>query len=114
MNTKLFGLAGALGALMLTATPASAQPTPASYHWGDRTLAQRENTLANRADRDWDDGWIDRAQFLNVTKAIANVRRDEDRLRDEQAGELTGDQMANLQDRLDRVAGQMNGMDGAL
>ena len=51
---------------------------------------------------------------MNVTKAIANVRRDEDRLRDEQAGELTGDQMANLQDRLDAVAGQMNGMDGAL
>jgi hypothetical protein len=113
LNMKLYGLAGvsAVSALILATVPANAQPMTSSSSWANRTLAQRENALVSRADHDWDDGFMDRTQFLRVTNAIANVRRDEDRLRDEQAGELTGGQMASLQDRLDGVAGQINWMD---
>jgi predicted transglutaminase-like cysteine proteinase len=113
MKTMLLGLTGlgALAALSLAAASASAQVASAPYDWGNRTLAQREDALTSRAHHSWDDGWIDQAQFLGVTNEIAGVQRAEDRLRNEQSGELTSRQMTNLQDRNDRVASQINRMD---
>jgi hypothetical protein len=112
---KPFGLAllGAASASLLAfAAPAvHAQAVDASAVVGEHgnwTLKERENWLYSRLDKARDDGSIDHHEFDRVHHDLASIRDDEDRLRDAHDGQLTDNETANLEARLDGVASQIH------
>jgi hypothetical protein len=75
---------------------------------GNWTLKDREHWLFSRLDRARDDGSIDGHEYGRVRHEMDNIRADEDRMRDSHDGQLTDNQSASLEARLDSVADQIH------
>jgi len=75
---------------------------------GDWTLKDREHWLFSRLDKARDDGSIDGHEYDRVKHEMDNIRADEDRMRDSHDGQLTDNQSAELEARLDSVATQIH------
>ncbi len=107
-------LAKGSAALLLALTPLAAVHAQAvdanavvSDH-GDWTLRQREDWLKDRLDKAKDDHSIDRAEYDRVHDHLNEIRHDEDRMRDRHDGQLTDNETATLEARLDGVADQIH------
>jgi len=125
MKPLVLSLAGAaaVAALMASAIPAAhaqsyvrdpayvGAPVDASVvvaDHGDWTLKDREHWLFSRLDKARDDGSIDGHEYDRVKHEMDNIRADEDRMRDSHDGQLTDNQSAELEARLDSVATQIH------
>ena len=115
-SLPLFG-AAASALIALAAAPAvHAQPVEspavdASAVVGDHgnwTLQQREHWLDDRLDKARADGSLDHHEFDRVRHELARIREDEDRLRDHHDGQLTDNENADLEARLNGVADQIH------
>jgi hypothetical protein len=112
----LFG-AAASALIALAAAPAvHAQPVEspavdASAVVGDSgnwTLQQRERWLDSRLDKARADGSLDHHEFDRVRHELARIHDDEDQLRDRHNGQLTDNENADLEARLNGVADQIH------
>jgi hypothetical protein len=104
-----FGAATLLGLASYGAADAQPMmtPTPAVAH-GDWTLRQRENWLNDRLDKSRDDGAIDRASYDQAKLDMGDLRQQEDAMRDAAHGQLTDNQNADLEARLDTMAAKIH------
>ena len=98
----LFTLAPLAAANAQAMMPASA-PTAMSEH-GNWTLKERETWLHNRLDKARSDGAIDHSEYDRVKDELGAIHTEEDRMRDHHDGQLTDNQSAMLESRLDAVA----------
>jgi hypothetical protein len=108
---KMFTLPVIAGAAALVslapATVVNAQTDEvahASPTHGDWTLKQRENWLHERIDRSRDDGSLAHSEYDRVRNALDDIRHDEEKMRDHHDGQLTDNETARLEARLDDVA----------
>lgn len=74
------------------------------------SLDQREGWLNSRIDRARDDGSIDRYQARQLHNDVRDIRIDQDRMRDNDDGVLSGYDRDNLQARLDAVTNRLDDM----
>ena len=114
MKILTVSLAAYGAAMLLSLSPygaANAQgemtPTPAVAH-GDWTLRQRETWLNDRLDKSRDNGAIDRASYEQAKADMGNLRHQEDGMRDSAHGQLTDNQTADLETRLDAMAASIH------
>jgi hypothetical protein len=82
-------------------------PTPAVSH-GDWTLREREDWLNDRLDKSRVDGSLDRIEFDRAKHDLNDLRHEEDRMRDDKHGQLTDNETANLEARLDDMAAKIH------
>ena len=82
--------------------PSEVAATPAPAH-GDWTLRQREEWLNDRLDKSRDNGALDQMEYDRAKHSMDALRGDEDRMRDEQHGQLTDNENADLEARLARL-----------
>jgi hypothetical protein len=112
MKHHVLAGAAASALLALVAAPAvHAQAVDASAAVGDHgnwTLRQREDWLNGRLDKATADGALDHREFARVHHELSRIRDDEDRLRDAHDGQLTDNETADLEARLDGVANQIH------
>ena len=114
MKTFTLSLFAAATAAVLAfgpAAPALAQdeaPPAVADHHGDWTLNQREDWLKSRLDKARDEGAIDHHEFDRVKQEINDIHGDADKMRDHHGGQLTDNENADLEGRLDRVAEQIH------
>jgi hypothetical protein len=103
------------GAILLSLSPwstASAQtemtpaPTAAVAH-GDWTLRQREDWLNDRLEKSRNDGTLERGESDRARRDMSDLRHEEDRLRASAHGQLTDNQTADLEARLDTMAAKI-------
>jgi hypothetical protein len=120
MKPLVLSLAGAAAAAALMASamplathaqsyvgaPVDANAVVADH--GDWTLKDREHWLFSRLDKAHDDGSIDGHEYDRVRREMDTIRADEDRMRDNHDGQLTDNESAALEARLDSVAGQIH------
>jgi len=99
---SLFTLAPMAAASAQTMTPASADVGPSEH--GNWTLKERETWLHNRLDKARSDGSIDHSEYDRVKDELGAIHSEEDRMRDHHDGQLTDNQTAMLESRLDAVA----------
>jgi hypothetical protein len=98
-------LAAAPAAAVLVLAPAVVMAQPEGYNAHDQwTLKQRENWLYDRLHKARDDGSLGRNEYDRVHDRLDEIKRDEDRARDHQDGQLTADQTSRFEARLDDVA----------
>jgi hypothetical protein len=100
-------------AITLTLSPlghADAQPdaAAASPTHGDWTLRERETWASDRIDRSRDDGALDRGEYDRARRSLGDLRHEEDRMRDHQHGQLTDNETAGIESRLDGMADQIH------
>jgi hypothetical protein len=105
--------AAAAAAIAFAAAPnVHAQGVDASATVGDHgnwTLRQREEWLNNKLEQARDDGSVDHREFNRVRREMSAIRDDEDRMRDHHSGnQLTDNETAELETRLDGVADQIH------
>jgi hypothetical protein len=101
------------GAMALTLSPLTrlhAQPdtVAVSPTHGDWTLREREEWLYDRIDKSRDDGALDRVEYDRARHSLDDLRRDEDEMKDHQHGQLTDNQTAELEARLDSMASEIH------
>jgi phosphoglycerate-specific signal transduction histidine kinase len=119
MKTLNLPLVGGAMALLICAAPfAAAHAQPADRagadasalvtEHGDWTLKQRENWLYSRLDKARDDGAIDGQEQRRVRGDLSSIRDDERRMREHHDGQLTDNETAELEARLDGVASQIH------
>jgi hypothetical protein len=102
------------GAMALSLSPlkaVNAQPDTAamvSPTHGDWTLRERERWLSDRIDKSRDDGALDRMEYDRARQSLNDLRHDEDRMRDHQHGQLTDNETADLESRLDAMASEIH------
>jgi hypothetical protein len=109
--TLLAGAAVALIAATAPATSAGAQDEPAvAAHSGDWTLRQREDWLRDRIDKSLVDGSLDRVEADRVRHELGDIRAQEGDMRDRHDGQLTDNETAHLEARLDNVASTIHWM----
>jgi hypothetical protein len=112
-TSTLSGLAAGAAVALFALTPlagASAQPpmmTPAVSGHGDWTLGHREEWLHSRLDKARDDGSIDTHEYDRVQHELSDIHRDQQSMRDMHDGQLTDNENAQLEARLDSVAAQI-------
>ena len=99
-------------ALSLAAADASqAQTEPAavapSAH-GDWTLGQREDWLSGRIENALKDGSLDKAAFNSARLEMRDLQHEESRMKHDNKGELTANQTADLETRLDAMASKIH------
>jgi hypothetical protein len=75
---------------------------------GNWTLKQREDWLRDRLQMARDDGSIDGGEFDRVHRELDRIHDSENRLRDVHDGQLTDNETAMLETRLDGVADQIH------
>ena len=75
---------------------------------GDWTLKQREDWLYDRLSKASDDGSLDHHEYERVRHELADIRSNEDDLRGHHDGQLTDNETAQLESRLDGVANQIH------
>jgi hypothetical protein len=115
MKLLTASLAAYGGAILLSLSPwsaASAQsdmaPAPtATVAHGDWTLRQREDWLSDKLDKSRGDGSLDRAEFDRARRDMSDLRREEGNMRDAAHGQLTDNQTADLEGRLDTMAAKI-------
>jgi len=112
LSTLSLLAAGAAGLFAIAPlTTAVAQGMDASATVGDHgnwTLKERESWLHNRLDKSKDSGAISHEEFDRVSHELADIRHDEDAMRDHGGGELTDNQTSDLEARLDIVADKIH------
>ena len=81
----------------------AAPPAVAAEH-GNYTLKQREEWLESRLDKARDDNSIDHHEYERVRHSLKAIHEDEERMRDHHDGQLTDNETATLEARLDDVA----------
>ena len=103
------GAAVLIAAVPMAAVNAqSAMAVTVAADHGDYTLKQREEWLHNRLDKSRDDGSLDRGEYERVNHELGDIRSDEDGMRDHHDGQLTGNETATLEARLDGVADKIH------
>ena len=113
MKLLTLSLAGAAMLLSLSPCAANAQtemtPTsaPAVAH-GDWTLRQREEWLNGQLEKARSDRSLDKAGFNSARLEMRDLGREESRMRHDGHGELTANQNAELDARLDTVAAKIH------
>ncbi len=103
------------GSILLTLSPwsgAAAQPDMApapamAPAHGDWTLRQREDWLSDKLEKSRGDGSLDRAEYDRARRDMSDLRREEGNLRNGAHGELTDNQTAELEARLDTMAAKI-------
>jgi hypothetical protein len=83
-----------------------ASPAPAEH--GNWTLKQRENWLHSRLDKAKDDGGLSHDEYDRVHDELSGIQKDEDDMRDHHHGQLTDNETAELEVRLDKVANDIH------
>ena len=115
---KVLDLALLLGgvAALFAVTPvvtANAQDAAVVSDHGNWTLREREEWLHHRIDVSRDNGALDRVEYDHVRRELNDIRHQEDSMRDHQDGQLTDNQTANLEARLDDVAAHIHWLNQA-
>jgi hypothetical protein len=114
MNLLTLSLLAYSGAVALTLSPLThldAQPATAvvdSPTHGDWTLRERERWLSDRIDKSRDDGALDHHEYDRARHSLDDLRHAEDEMRDHQDGQLTDNQTAELESRLDGMASEIH------
>jgi hypothetical protein len=115
VTVTLAGFGGALLLALSTFGTASAQPDmpaamPAAMAptHGDWTLRQREDWLNGQLQKARDDRSLDKASFNSARLEMRDLGREESRMRHDAHGELTANQTAELDTRLDTVASKIH------
>jgi hypothetical protein len=108
LTISLLAWGGAIALSLSPVSPARAQDAmtqaaPAPPH-GDWTLREREDWLSDRLDKSRADGSLDRSEFENARRQLADLKHEEGHMRDEAHGQLTDNQTADLEQRLDAMA----------
>ena len=75
---------------------------------GNWTLKQRESWLHDRVDKSHSDGSLESREYDRVKEQLSDIHHDEEALRDHQSGQLTDNQTAMLETRLDDVAAKIH------
>lgn len=95
-------------------TPPGAPPPvgarPAGPAGGDWTLKRREDWIDAHINRAHDDKDIDDRQADRAHHALDRIRDDENRMRGRHDGQLTDNETAELESRLDALAGRLRGL----
>ena len=81
---------------------------PAVATHGDWTLGQREDWLGEQMKTSLGNGSLDRAEFNRAQLEMDHLRQEESRMRHDGGGQLTGNQTAELQARLDTMADKIH------
>ncbi len=85
--------------------PAAVTPAPAH---GDWTLNEREHWLNAQIDKSRDDGSLDRVQYDHAKSELMSLRDEEDHMRSDHGGELTSNENAEMEARLDDMAAKIH------
>jgi hypothetical protein len=105
----LAGGAAALVALTpLTAARAQDAPPAVVAQHGNWTLKEREEWLQNRLDTARHEGSLDRHEYKRVKQELHGIHEDEETMRDHHDGQLTDNQTADLEARLDDVGAKIH------
>ena len=91
-------------------TVLSFTPLAIAHAQSEWSIGQRESWLDSRIDRARDDGAIDGRQARQLHDAVRNIRTDEDRMRDDSYGDLSGYDRDNLSSRIDGVANRLDNL----
>jgi hypothetical protein len=113
MKLLTLSLIAYAGAVALTLSPLGhlqAQPDTAavSATHGDWTLHEREKWISDRIDRSRDDGALDRVEYDRARHSLDDLLRQEGEMKDHQQGDLTDNQTAELESRLDAMASEIH------
>lgn len=111
LTLSLIAYGGAVALTLSPLTHLNAQPdteASASPAHGNWTLRERERWLSDRIDKSRDDGALDRVEYDRARHSLDDLRREEDRMKDHQHGELTDNQIADLEARLDAMASEIH------
>ncbi len=117
MTMRTLTLTAAAAALLCAAplTMAQAQVTGTAVDTnatvgahGDWTLKQREDWLSTRLNNANDDGSLDHHEYERVKQELRDIHAQEDALRDNHDGQLTDNETADLESRLDHVSDQIH------
>ena len=105
-------LAGGAAALFALAPLSAVQaqdeaPAVAADH-GNWTLKEREDWLHDRLDKARDDGSVDHHEYDRVKNDLKRIHETEEAMRDHHDGQLTDNQTADLEARLDDVASKIH------
>lgn len=112
-------LLGAAAIALLSAAPAFAQSAfdngvdanaVVAAHNGDWTLRQREDWLSSRIDMARDDRSISQYEHDRIRDALNDLRDQENHMRDLHGGQLTDNETASLETRLDNMADRIHWM----
>ena len=119
MNFLKPALMGVAAVALMSAAPALAQSAldegvnanaVIGAHNGDWTLRQRENWLAQRIDMARDDRSISGDEHDRIRDELADLRDQENHMRDAHDGQLTDNETAELETHLDTMADQVHFM----
>jgi hypothetical protein len=111
LTISLLAYGSAIALSLSPVSPADAQPyttAEAAPAHGDWTLRERERWLSDRLDKSRDDGALDRVEYDHARHSLDDLRHDEDRMRDNQHGQLTDNQTDELEARLDAMAAEIH------
>jgi hypothetical protein len=110
LTLSLIAYSGAVALTLSPLTRLDAQPDTAAVAptHGDWTLRERERWLNDRIDKSRDDGALDRVEYDRAKHSLDDLRRAEDEMRDHQQGQLTDNQTAELESRLDSMASEIH------
>jgi hypothetical protein len=107
-------MAGGAAALFvltpMTAVYAQDEAPAAAPEHGNWTLKEREGWLHDKLDQARHDGAIDHHEFDRVKHELGRIHDDEDMMRDHHDGQLTDNQTADVEARLDDVAAKIHWM----
>jgi len=108
LTLSLIAYGGAVALTLSPLTHLNAQDAVAeSPTHGDWTLRERERWLSDRIDKSRDDGALDRVEYDRARHSLDDLRREEDRMKDHQHGELTDNETGDLEGRLDAMASEI-------
>ena len=111
VTVTLAGFGGAMLLALSTFGTASAQadmPAAVAPSHGDWTLRHREDWLNGQLEKARADRSLDKASFNSARLEMRDLGREESRMRHDAHGELTANQTAELDTRLDTVAAKIH------
>jgi hypothetical protein len=88
--------------------PDTAPMAGASATHGDWTLRQREDWLSDRLDKSRADGSLDHSEYDRARQELNDLRHEESHMRDGAHGQLTDNETADLEARLDAMAAKIH------
>ena len=107
----LAGGAAALFALTpLTAACAQDEAPAVTPEHGNWTLKEREDWLHSRLDKARHDRDLDHHEYDRAKHELGRIHEDEETMRDHHEGQLTDNQTADLEARLDDMAAKIHWM----
>ncbi len=107
----LAGGAAALFALTpLAAVQAQDEPSAVGAEHGNWTLKEREDWLHSHLDKARDEGSVNSHVYDRVKDELGHIHDAEEAMRDHHDGQLTDNQTADLEARLDDVASKIHSL----